>query len=133
MNSAWEDIKVQEEFKRRLKEAGLIEEKLSGGMVEEMPDFVSTTELYQEDEPKPNKYRRLIKTVATQSSTVKVTADVYDILEAWNVSCPATQHAIKKLLQPGARGHKDTLQDLREAIASIERAIELEEARNDNG
>ena len=38
---------------------------------------------------------------------------------------PATQHAIKKLLQPGDRGHKDKLTDLREALASIERAIQM--------
>lgn len=55
-----------------------------------------------------------------------VLADVYDVLKAWNVTNPATQHAIKKLLQPGARGHKDLLTDLREAAQSLERAIELE-------
>ena len=40
---------------------------------------------------------------------------------------PATQHAIKKLLQPGERGHKDKLTDLREALASVERAIQMAE------
>ena len=34
---------------------------------------------------------------------------------------------VKKLLQPGNRGHKDTLTDLREALASIQRAIQIEE------
>ena len=54
-----------------------------------------------------------------------VVVDVYDVLSAYNVTCPATAHAIKKLLMPGQRGAKDAVQDLREAIASIERAIEL--------
>lgn len=64
-----------------------------------------------------SKYHRTIKGVQL---------DVYDVLKAWNVTNPATQHAIKKLLQPGQRGHKDTLQDLNEAQQSIARAIELE-------
>jgi len=65
----------------------------------------------------PNKYQRKVK------GTV---IDVYDVLVAWEVTNPAVQHAIKKLLQPGQRGHKDTLQDLREAGQSIGRAIEIQ-------
>lgn len=65
-----------------------------------------------------SKYHRTIKGVSL---------DVYDVLQAWNVSNQATQHAVKKLLMPGALGHKDTLQDLAEARQSIDRAIELEE------
>ena len=65
-----------------------------------------------------NKYQRTINGVA---------ADVYDVLVAWDVRNPAVQHAIKKLLQPGGRGHKDAITDLREAMASIERAVELEQ------
>ena len=52
--------------------------------------------------------------------------DVYDVLMAFNVTNPATQHAIKKLLMPGNRGHKDKITDLKEAHQSIARAIELE-------
>ena len=63
-----------------------------------------------------NKYTRTIHGVEV---------DVYDVLVAWNVTCPATQHAIKKLLMPGKRGSKDKLQDLEEAGQAIERAIEL--------
>jgi hypothetical protein len=65
-----------------------------------------------------NKYQRRIK--------LDVWVDVYDVLKAFNVTNPATQHAIKKLLAGGQRGHKDLLQDLNEAHASISRAIELE-------
>lgn len=56
----------------------------------------------------------------------KEIVDVYDVLMAFNVTNPATQHAIKKLLMPGNRGHKDKLTDLKEAHQSIARAIELE-------
>ena len=53
--------------------------------------------------------------------------DVYDVLTLFNVTNPALQHAIKKLLCPGQRTQaKDKIQDLREAILSIERAIEME-------
>lgn len=65
-----------------------------------------------------NKYQRQVPST---------TIDIYDILNAYQVTCPATQHAIKKLLQPGERGHKDKLTDLREALASVERAIEMAE------
>ena len=65
-----------------------------------------------------NKYQRQVPST---------TIDIYDILKAWCVSCPATQHAIKKLLQPGERGHKDKLTDLREALSSVERAIQMAE------
>jgi hypothetical protein len=52
--------------------------------------------------------------------------DVYDILTAYSVTNPADAHAIKKMLCPGRRGAKDGIQDRQEAIASLERAIELE-------
>ena len=54
-----------------------------------------------------------------------VSVDVYDVLKAFNVTCPATAHAIKKLLAPGQRGTKSLVTDLEEAAASINRAIQL--------
>lgn len=64
-----------------------------------------------------NKYVRTIQ---------GVDIDIYDVLKAWEVTCPATQHAIKKLLMPGQRGHKSKANDLEEAHNAIQRAIELE-------
>ncbi len=58
------------------------------------------------------------------------TVDVYDVLEAFDVRCPALQHAIKKLLMPGDRGSKGTVEDLEEAAQSVQRAITLEEGRD---
>jgi hypothetical protein len=55
--------------------------------------------------------------------------DVYDILVAYNVTCPAIGHAVKKLLMPGQRGGKSILQDLVEAEQAIRRAIAMEEQR----
>jgi hypothetical protein len=54
--------------------------------------------------------------------------DVYAVLVAFGVSCPARQHAIKKLLCAGLRGKGDELQDLRESIDAVKRAIEIKEA-----
>lgn len=79
----------------------------------------SNWECKDSEEEKPmNKYKREIKP--------GVEVDIYDVLIAWNVTNPAIQHAIKKLLQPGQRGNKDATQDLQEAMLSIGRAIELE-------
>lgn len=55
--------------------------------------------------------------------------DEYAVLDAFDVTCPARQHAIKKLLCSGIRGKADTMQDLREARDAIDRAIQMQEAR----
>lgn len=73
-----------------------------------------------------NKYHRRI--VGFTGETV---VDVYHVLEAFQVTCPARQHAIKKLLCSGIRGKGDCLQDLHETIDAINRAIELETNRGD--
>ena len=55
-------------------------------------------------------------------------ADVYAVLAAFDVTDQALGHAIKKLLAPGGRnGGKSREQDLKEAIASIQRSIDLSE------
>ena len=64
-----------------------------------------------------------LKKYSVKCKGVKI--DVYDVLKAFDVQCPATQHAIKKLLKTGKRGHKDAQQDLSEAIESINRAKQL--------
>jgi len=53
-------------------------------------------------------------------------SDVYDVLVAFEVTCPARQHAIKKLLMAGQRGKGDTMQDLTEAYYAVHRAIDIE-------
>lgn len=70
------------------------------------------------------KYRRKIKVLAATGER-NAELDVYDVLKAFGVECHATGHAIKKLLCAGSRGHKDKETDLKEAIAAIERAIDL--------
>ena len=72
-----------------------------------------------------NKYQREIKP--------GVFVDVYDVLKAFNVTCPAMAHGIKKCLAPGQRGVKDSIQDKNEAIASINRSIQMEQETNQQG
>ncbi len=56
-------------------------------------------------------------------------ADVYAVLEAFAVTCPARQHAIKKLLCSGIRGKGDAMQDVQEARDAVDRAIQMESSR----
>jgi len=56
--------------------------------------------------------------------------DVYAVLDAFQVTCPARQHAIKKLLCAGLRGKGNTIQDLEEAGDAVERAVQMEVDRD---
>lgn len=53
------------------------------------------------------------------------TIDVYRVLERFNVTDPALQHAIKKLLVAGGRGLKDLDKDIQEAIDTLTRFQEM--------
>lgn len=64
-----------------------------------------------------NKYDRVIH---GKYGGGAVTVDVYRVLNAFGPLSPEVQHAVKKLLAAGSRGHKDEKQDLLEAIQSIE-------------
>jgi len=90
--------------------------------------------------PKPihehqgSKYIRVIRSAVPQSehdydSESAIIVDVYCVLEAFGVTCPARQHAIKKLLAAGLREKGSQLDDLIGAEAAISRAIELQQVR----
>jgi hypothetical protein len=53
--------------------------------------------------------------------------DVYRVLELFGVNDPAIQHAVKKLLVAGGRGHKNLEKDVKEAVDSLNRWIEMRE------
>jgi|WetSurSiteA1Bulk_404760.scaffolds.fasta_scaffold136064_1 hypothetical protein len=48
--------------------------------------------------------------------------DVYDVLHTYRIFNPALQHAVKKILLAGFRGHKDFETDLCEIISALSRA-----------
>ncbi len=68
------------------------------------------------------KYLRTITSCLTGES---IQVDVYDVLEAFGVTCQAQGHAIKKLLTPGQRGKGSVEADLHGAMAALCRAMEL--------
>ena len=70
-----------------------------------------------------SKYLRTIHSADQRDATIKV--DVYSVLLAFNVTCPATQHAIKKMLCAGQRGKADKVKDIQEAIDALQRAKEI--------
>jgi hypothetical protein len=59
-----------------------------------------------------------INTGLTTSVSVGDYIDVYTVLQK-----PALQHAVKKILMTGKRGHKDEKQDLVEIISALSRAV----------
>lgn len=78
------------------------------------------------NEHEGSKYLRKIRSAVTSDS---IQIDVYAVLEAFAVTCPARAHAIKKLLCAGGRGKGGQLADLIGADAAVSRAIELQKAR----
>ena len=76
-----------------------------------------------------NKYQKVIYGKDQNGNVVKCIVDVYDFLEAWKTTNPALQHLIKKALQPGERGHKSLIEDLKDIIASAQRALEIEQSK----
>ena len=49
------------------------------------------------------------------------TLDVYRVINIFGVSDPCIQHALKKLLCSGVRGHKDQTKDIQDVIDTLER------------
>ena len=53
--------------------------------------------------------------------------DVYRVLDLYKVTDPSIAHATKKLLCSGGRGAKDQITDIKEAIAALERFLDMQE------
>lgn len=51
--------------------------------------------------------------------------DVYRIIDLYGIKDPCDQHALKKLLCPGERGHKDIIQDTQDVIDTMQRKLEM--------
>ncbi len=69
-------------------------------------------------------------TVDPKMNKMAVQVDVYAVLVAFNVTCPARAHAIKKLLACGNRGKGSEMADLLGVEAAVARAIELQQIRD---
>ena len=53
--------------------------------------------------------------------------DVYRIIDLFGVTDPCLQHALKKLLVAGGRGHKDISRDVQDVIDSCVRWQEMQQ------
>jgi len=51
--------------------------------------------------------------------------DVYRIIDLYELHDPCFQHALKKILVPGARGHKDLIKDINDIIDTMKRKLEM--------
>jgi hypothetical protein len=51
--------------------------------------------------------------------------DVYRIIDLYKLDDPCFQHALKKILVPGARGHKDLTKDINDIIDTMQRKLEM--------
>lgn len=71
--------------------------------------------------------RRIVSPV--DGGTVAV--DVYAVIVAFGVVCPARAHAIKKLLCCGNRNKGSEMSDLLGVEAAVARAIQLQQQRDD--
>lgn len=74
---------------------------------------------------------RVVRDVLDPSKTVSI--DIYELLRAFDVTCPAISHAVKKLLMPGQRGKGSKRADLVGALAAVNRAVQLEDIRTAAG
>lgn len=77
------------------------------------------------------KYLRTIHPADGQGEPIKV--DVYCVTVAFDVTCPALAHALKKILACGQRDKGSKLDDIRGVFEAMWRALELQKQREKAG
>lgn len=91
---------------------------------EDMGHYDKQREQHEQAQPEASQANKYDRTIIGKYGSGKCTVDVYRVLNAFPGDSPEIDHALKKLLAPGKRGAKDELQDLKEAIQSIEARID---------
>lgn len=91
---------------------------------EDMGHYDEQREKYEQAQPVTPQANKYDRTIIGKYGSGKCTVDVYRVLNAFPSGSPEIDHALKKLLAPGKRGVKSELQDLKEAIQSIEARID---------
>lgn len=112
---------------RRVEELDLVDQKLAAGRVKVVRECSADLWTLADEELGTSKYDRRI--TDRHDSSVVATVDVYEVIEAFQVFQPAVAHAVKKLLCAGQRGVKTAVEDVREARAALDRAVEMMEAK----
>lgn len=124
---AWRYI-VAEDYVNQASEGPITEHEFKEVMEIAMTVPEARYQSYPEDN-RLTKYQRLIRGKDIDGHVASIVVDVYDVLTAWETTNPALQHLIKKALQPGERGHKNLVEDLKDIIASAQRALEIEQSK----
>ena len=78
--------------------------------------------LFKEKTKGNQKYDR---TIVGKYGTGSCVVDAYRIIDACNITIPQLQHAAKKILFTGERGHKDLKQDLIDILHSTQSALDM--------
>jgi cell division protein ZapA (FtsZ GTPase activity inhibitor) len=78
---------------------------------------------------KEHEGKKYLRNIHSAVNGDNIQVDVYAVLEAFNVTCPAIAHAVKKLLACGQRGKGDIDADLKGVLAAVNRAIDLNRLR----
>lgn len=73
------------------------------------------------------KYLRTIYPADGKGGPIKV--DIYCVIEAYGIRCPALQHALKKIVACGQRGKGSKIDDIHGVFDAMWRALELEKQR----
>lgn len=58
-----------------------------------------------------------------------INVDIYCVIEAFKITCPAMQHALKKILACGQRGKGNRVDDIHGVFDAMWRALELQRQR----
>ena len=58
-----------------------------------------------------------------------INVDVYCVIEAFAITCPALCHALKKILACGQRGKGNKIDDIHGVLEAMWRALELQKQR----
>lgn len=90
--------------------------------------FDGLNKKYPEEDVETPKYKHYFKDVSHLEQI-----DIYRVLDLWEVHHPCLQHAAKKILVAGNRGHKDISKDIQEAIDSLTRWKEMQKEDNSGG
>lgn len=67
-----------------------------------------------------DKHNHYVKDVSTL-----IKLDVYRLIQLYGITDPCFQHALKKLLVTGGRGHKPVEKDVQDVIDTLERWKEM--------
>ena len=94
-----------------------LKSNLIGSLFRVLPSELCHVEEEKQEE-KTNEYKHY------KYSYKGIKLDPYRILSVYGVTCPAMQHAIKKLLRAG-NSVKDLEQDIQEVIDTLKRKLEM--------